>query len=275
MSAVPPPVWDFEPVVWIATAAVLGVYARGAWRRRHAARDGQGVRHALFAAGAIGAWLAIESPLAALADHLSFVHQVQHLVLMAIGPMLVALSAPEATLAAGLGDRAIVRPCSRTARRRPSPSRPCSSTPTCARPSPGSRPRLVSRRKSGSATPTALTCASPSAASGGGWPVAHADFLPLDRRADARRTLDALDPAILVIGRCDVWPELMRETARRGIPIALVGATVRANSARLRWPARAAYRNVLGGLGYPGPGPRAHPPPRRHGTGHRKRRRTP
>ncbi len=103
MSAVHPPGWDYDPVVWIATAAVLGVYVRGAWRRRHASRDGWKVRHALFAAGVIGAWLAIESPLDALADHLFFVHQMQHLVLMAIVPMLVALAAPEATLAAGLG----------------------------------------------------------------------------------------------------------------------------------------------------------------------------
>ncbi len=105
MSALPAPGWEFEPWITGATVLVLGVYARGAWRRRARtrARDGRAMRHALFAAGTLGAWLAIESPLDALADHLFCAHQVQHLILLSIVPMLVVLAGPEATLIAGLG----------------------------------------------------------------------------------------------------------------------------------------------------------------------------
>ncbi len=93
--------WDFEPSVVVATAVVAGVYARGMWRRGRRRRAERG-QHAMFLAGTAFAYLVLESPLDALADHLFFMHQVQHLFLMSIVPMLVVLAAPQATLTAGL-----------------------------------------------------------------------------------------------------------------------------------------------------------------------------
>lgn len=97
-----------------------------------------------------------------------------------------------------------------------------------------------------------LTYVSPSAATWQAWPVQHADYLPLDRPDDVRRTLDAIDPALIAISRSDIWPELMLQAASRGVPLALVGATIGAGSARLRWPARALYRDALTGIRFAG-----------------------
>jgi 3-deoxy-D-manno-octulosonic-acid transferase len=77
---------------------------------------------------------------------------------------------------------------------------------------------------------------------------AHRDFLPLDEPTPMAAMLEALGPACVVFSRGDLWPELVAQTAARGIPIAVLGGTVRPASARLRWPARAAladmHRNV-------------------------------
>ncbi len=99
---------------------------------------------------------------------------------------------------------------------------------------------------------TILTYVSPSAAAWERWTVDHADYLPLDRRSDIHRTLDAIDPALIAVSRSDIWPELMLDAASRGIPLALVGATIGAGSARLRWPARRLYRDALAGVRFAG-----------------------
>lgn len=69
-----------------------------------------------------------------------------------------------------------------------------------------------------------------------------ADYLPWDTRADVSGTLDALRPTALVFAKLDLWPELACQTARRGIGVGLVAATVSPLSGRLRWPARTLLR---------------------------------
>jgi 3-deoxy-D-manno-octulosonic-acid transferase len=59
-----------------------------------------------------------------------------------------------------------------------------------------------------------------------------ADYLPFDSVADARATLDALRPTALVYSKLDVWPELTREAAQRGVPLGLISATLAARSGR-------------------------------------------
>ncbi|HEU5358042.1 MAG TPA: glycosyltransferase N-terminal domain-containing protein, partial [Gemmatimonadales bacterium] len=66
-----------------------------------------------------------------------------------------------------------------------------------------------------------------------------ADYLPYDTPAAARQLLDALAPTALIFSKLDLWPELATSAAARGIPVALIAATVRPGSGRLRWPARA------------------------------------
>ncbi len=89
------------------------------------------------------------------------------------------------------------------------------------------------------------TFSSPSAA---GWPdrfgADRTDYVPLDTERDVGRTLRALKPDLLVASRGDVWPELAAGVHRLGIPLAVLGATVRLTSKRLRWPFRSLFHHM-------------------------------
>lgn len=72
--------------------------------------------------------------------------------------------------------------------------------------------------------------------------VGVADYLPYDLPAAADHLLQALDPDLLVFAKLDVWPELATRAATRGTDVAIVAATVRPGSGRLRWPAKELLR---------------------------------
>lgn len=102
-------------------------------------------------------------------------------------------------------------------------------------------------------TPIALTYTSPSVERWpGAWAVDRADYLPPDLPVPIQLMLDALRPSLLVFSRADLWPELARAALWRGIPVAIVGATVRPRSGRLRWPARPMFRSLYTGIAYAG-----------------------
>jgi 3-deoxy-D-manno-octulosonic-acid transferase len=63
-------------------------------------------------------------------------------------------------------------------------------------------------------------------------------YLPYDLPAESAAMLDALQPSALVFSKLDLWPELAVQAASRGVPVALIAATVRPGSGRLRWPVR-------------------------------------
>ena len=71
-------------------------------------------------------------------------------------------------------------------------------------------------------------------------------FLPWDTPGETGQLLDVLRPTILAIVKLDLWPELAFQAHARGIPIALIAATVRPNSSRLRWPAHSILRRAYG-----------------------------
>ncbi|HEX5962906.1 MAG TPA: glycosyltransferase N-terminal domain-containing protein [Gemmatimonadales bacterium] len=66
-----------------------------------------------------------------------------------------------------------------------------------------------------------------------------ADYLPYDLPHSVDRLLSALQPDLLVFAKLDVWPELATRASTTGTEVAIVAATVRPGSGRLRWPARA------------------------------------
>ena len=86
--------WQFEPEIVIGLMIALALYTAGA--RRGAASKWW--RHALFFAGLAALALALLSPIEPLADHIFAVHQVEHMLLRTIGPMLIVLSHPQAAL---------------------------------------------------------------------------------------------------------------------------------------------------------------------------------
>ncbi len=85
-----------------------------------------------------------------------------------------------------------------------------------------------------------------SSSSAEGWPqpthVAYADFIPLDEPPAVSGALEAVRPSLVVFARADLWPEFVAQVAARGIPIAVIGATVRPGSRRLHWPTRQVLR---------------------------------
>jgi hypothetical protein len=60
--------------------------------------------------------------------------------------------------------------------------------------------------------------------------------------------LDALRPDVIAFSKTDVWPNLTREAARRGVRLLMISGTLPASSSRLRGPARRlllpAYRRL-------------------------------
>jgi 3-deoxy-D-manno-octulosonic-acid transferase len=56
------------------------------------------------------------------------------------------------------------------------------------------------------------------------------------------RVFGALRPALLVVSRSDLWPEMLLAAHHEGVPVAVVGGAVRPGSLRLATPARAFLR---------------------------------
>ncbi len=94
---------------WNPTLAVSGplvllgaIYLSGARRRLSVRRPVSAVRHLAFAAGLGVIFLSLQSPIDPMGERLFAGHQVQHLLLRMVGPMLIMLSRPTATLTAGV-----------------------------------------------------------------------------------------------------------------------------------------------------------------------------
>jgi len=94
--------WPFEPEILAVSIALVWFYVAG-W----VSRDGRnteisGWRHMSFFAGIAALLIALQSPLDSVADHSFAMHQVQHLFLGAIGPILLMLAFPQQLLIAGM-----------------------------------------------------------------------------------------------------------------------------------------------------------------------------
>jgi putative membrane protein len=95
--------WSLTPDIVIPTVIVVAIYVAGILRRSSAASGGAHAwRHVAFLGGVAAIFLSLESPLDSLAERLFSFHQIQHLLLRMIGPMLIMLAAPQAMLIAGL-----------------------------------------------------------------------------------------------------------------------------------------------------------------------------
>ncbi|WP_332873841.1 cytochrome c oxidase assembly protein [Aurantimonas marina] len=84
---------------------ILAVYARGAFRRRSVRRPVSVIRHVLFMMGMLTLFLSLQSPIDPMGERLFLAHQIQHLILRMIGPMLVVLARPQGAPVAGLPKR--------------------------------------------------------------------------------------------------------------------------------------------------------------------------
>jgi len=109
-----------SPVALATIAALIWLYLRGAGHPRLVRERVGAVRHTLFATGLALVAAAFEGPLATVGQNLFAAHQVQHLLIRLLGPMLIVLSHPWPVLRAGLpcgmrrglrqvGDRFVIR----------------------------------------------------------------------------------------------------------------------------------------------------------------------
>lgn len=95
-------IWSLTPDIVIATLLAGGIYIAGI-ARRPTRDDGTRVwRDTAFLGGVASVLVALGSPIDHMAEHLFSMHQIQHLLLRMIAPMLIALSAPQAMLISGL-----------------------------------------------------------------------------------------------------------------------------------------------------------------------------
>ncbi len=74
------------------------------------------------------------------------------------------------------------------------------------------------------------------------------DYLPLDTRRNMQKCLEIVNPRMLLLVKFDLWPNLLWECERRGVPRVLVDATLSPSSRRHSFWGRAVYRNVYGAL---------------------------
>jgi len=73
-------------------------------------------------------------------------------------------------------------------------------------------------------------------------------YLPLDTTQNAARFISLVNPSLLILMRYDLWPNHIYELAKRNIPIFLVDATMRSDSARKNFFAKKFHKHLYGKL---------------------------
>jgi 3-deoxy-D-manno-octulosonic-acid transferase len=78
------------------------------------------------------------------------------------------------------------------------------------------------------------------------------DFVPRDEPTPVATVMEALNPALVLFSRGDLWPEVITQALNRGLPVAVSGATVRPSSKRLRQPVRTLFRHLYDSISWVG-----------------------
>lgn len=77
-----------------------------------------------------------------------------------------------------------------------------------------------------------MTCTGQRLAREGGFPVAGSFLVPFDFRSAVARCLEAVAPRALVLLETELWPNMLVEASRRGVPVAIVNARISDRTAR-------------------------------------------
>lgn len=76
--------------------------------------------------------------------------------------------------------------------------------------------------------------------------VDAAIFLPVDCVWAVRRALTIFNPSLLVIVETEIWPNLLRESHRRGVPTVLLSGRLSEKALAKYWRFRGLFRRALG-----------------------------
>ena len=93
--------WEFSPLAFVLCVGGTAAYARGLARMPRAERPSIWRRIAFFVGFAL-VWIVVQTRFDYYAQHMFFMHRIQHLVLHHLGAFLIALSNPVAVLGYGL-----------------------------------------------------------------------------------------------------------------------------------------------------------------------------
>ena len=97
--------YEFSPTVALLSAGFLWLFVRG---QRQLSREQRALGHWRSTGFVVGVFLmycALQTRFDFYSQHMFFIHRIQHLVLHHLGPLLIALSAPQAAIMAGLPQR--------------------------------------------------------------------------------------------------------------------------------------------------------------------------
>lgn len=92
--------WQITADVSVPLVIFAALYTVGVLRGR--GRAGAKARHWAFAGGLLAIFVALQSPVESLADHSLALHEVEHMLLRTVGPVLLVLAEPQAALLRGL-----------------------------------------------------------------------------------------------------------------------------------------------------------------------------
>lgn len=94
--------WPLSVSVTVPLLVAAACYGRGVMQMRAKSIGTQRGRHWMFLGGLVAIFLALQTPLDVISEHVFAVHQLQHLLLRGIAPMLLMLAAPAGPFIAGV-----------------------------------------------------------------------------------------------------------------------------------------------------------------------------
>lgn len=95
----------FEPTVLVLCALALVIFVRGWFRRRRAGMKTGAWRVTGYLLGVVLIYLVLQTRFDFMAQHMFFLHRLQHLILHHLAPFLIMVAAPGAVLTAGVPER--------------------------------------------------------------------------------------------------------------------------------------------------------------------------
>ncbi len=94
--------WNLTLSITLPLAFIVLVYLRGWWKRSRRGKPASPGQALAFFLGMVCFHIALQSPIEPLSNHFLFIHQVEHLLLRVLGPLLTILAMPLAALIQGL-----------------------------------------------------------------------------------------------------------------------------------------------------------------------------